>query len=60
MLDTDVDSFFDVTVPDALVDDDADGGFGYVVDDACISVVDFVGHAVKLVSLSCVRALAAR
>ena len=45
MLDPDVDTLFNVAIPDALVDDDADGGFGDVVDDAGFAVVDFVGHA---------------
>ena len=45
MLDADIDSLFDVSITDSLVDYDADGGFGYVVDDTGFAMVDFVGHA---------------
>lgn len=45
MLGADVDSFFDVAVADTLVDDDADGGFGDIVDDARLAVVDLAGHS---------------
>ena len=44
MFDADVDSLLHVAVADFLVDDDADGGAGHVVDDAGFAVVDFVGH----------------
>ena len=47
VLDADVDPLFDVAVADSLVDDDADGGFGNVVDNAGFAMVDFVGHAVQ-------------
>ena len=45
MLDADIDSLFDVSVTDSLVDYDADGGFGDIVDDTGLAMVDFVGHA---------------
>jgi hypothetical protein len=43
MLDADVDALFHVAVADLLVEDDTNGGFGYVVDDAGFAVIDFVG-----------------
>ena len=48
MLNPHVDTLFDVAVADAFVDDDTDGGFGYVVDNTSFAVVDFVGHAMKM------------
>ena len=45
MLDTDVDTLLDISVADTFVDYDANGRFGYVVDDTSFTVVDFVGHA---------------
>ena len=45
MLDADVDPLFEIAVANLLVDDDADGGLGHVVDNARLAVVDFVGHA---------------
>ena len=45
MFDADVDSLFDVPISDTFVDDNADSGFGDVVDDAGFAVVNFVGHA---------------
>lgn len=51
MLNTDIDTFFDVSVSNALVDDDPDGGFCHVVYNTSLSMIDFVGHAVG----DCVR-----
>lgn len=42
MLNANVDALFDVAVADAFVDDDADSGFGDIVDNACFSVVHLV------------------
>ena len=46
MFDPHVDALLHVPVADLLVENDTDGGLGYVVDDAGLAVVDFVGHAV--------------
>jgi len=51
MLDAHVNALFNVAVANALVDDDADGGFGDVVNYAGFTVVDFVGHAVEMSDL---------
>lgn len=44
VFDADVNALLHVSVSDLLVEDDADGGFGDVVDNAGLSVVDFVWH----------------
>ena len=49
MFNADVDSLLDVPVADSLVDYDAHGGFGDVVDDAGFTMVNFVRHAVLLI-----------
>lgn len=46
MLDADIDSLLDIPVADSLVDYDAYGGFGDIVDDAGFTVVNFMRHAV--------------
>ncbi len=45
MFDADIDSLFDISITDSLVNYDADGGFGYIVDNTGFAMVDFVGHA---------------
>ena len=48
MLDADVDALLEVLVVDTLVDDDADGGFGDVVNNTGLSVENLKGHTVKM------------
>lgn len=45
MLDADVDTFLNIPVSHALVDDDSNSGFSHVVDDTGFAVVDFMRHA---------------
>ena len=52
MLNSQVHSLLEISVTDFLVDDDSDGGFGHVVNDAGFAVVDFVGH-LKTLFISC-------
>lgn len=45
MLDPNVDSLFQVAVANLLVDYDPDRGFGDIVDDSRLAVIDFVRHS---------------
>lgn len=45
MLDSDIDSLLEVSVANFLVDDHSNGCFCDVVDDAGLTVVDLIGHA---------------
>ena len=44
----DIDSLFDVSIADALVDDDSNSGLGDVVDYTCLAMVYLVRHAVAM------------
>ena len=57
MFDADIDALLDVFVADLLVEDDADGGLGHVVDDAGFAVVDFEWHAAWVGQFSLVHFL---
>jgi hypothetical protein len=48
VLNADIDTLLDVAVLDLLVDDDADGALGDVVDDTSLSVVDLVSNLYQL------------
>lgn len=50
VFDSDIDAFLKVPVPNLLVDDNTDSILGDVVDDASLSVVDFVWHTIELLS----------
>lgn len=47
MLDPGVDALLHISVSDALVDNDSDGGLGHVVDNTGLAVVDLVWHTMK-------------
>ena len=51
MFDADINTLLNVAITDALVDNHPDSGFCDVVDNACLAMVDFVGHPVESVSL---------
>lgn len=51
VLDAHINALFDVAVANALIDDDADGGFGDVVNYSSFAMVNFVGHAVEMSNL---------
>lgn len=44
MLDPNIDSLFDIPVSHTFVDDDSNSGFRYIIDDARLAMVDFMGH----------------
>ena len=45
VFDPNIDSLFNVTISHSLVNNDTDSRFSDVINDTCLAVVDFMGHA---------------
>ena len=61
MLDSDIDTLFDVSIANPLVDDDSHGTLSDVVDDSGLAVVDFVWHTTPMLNLvTCAQCLIER